>query len=285
MMSQITLHHKNLWIVPTSSGVWLLFFWFILLLASVNYQNNLGFIMVFVIAVVGVLSILMSFFNLKQRTFQLQREQWLFANQRSQLEIYSKAPKKTYRMGWSIAGEQGLCPTLEDEALKLPFTPKARGKQRLPHIELGSLFPFGWLHARLRWQIEESVLVFPEPIIGPKQQAFTESEIGGGQPEPHYPREYTPGDPLKNIQWKRAHPHKPLSVLSTSTQDSEELLSYKAYPGVPFETMLSYLTAAVLAHHQGHEAFALELPSITLGPDQGLDFTRECLHALAIEAG
>ena len=239
--------------------------------------------MVFVIAVVGVLSILMSFFNLKQRTFQLQREQWLFANQRSQLEIYSKAPKKTYRMGWSIAGEQGLCPTLEDEALKLPFTPKARGKQRLPQIELGSLFPFGWLHARLRWQIEESVLVFQSRLLAPSSR--------------HLPKAKSVGDNLSHIIHGtillailktyngNAHTHKPLSVLSTSTQDSEELLSYKAYPGVPFETMLSYLTAAVLAHHQGHEAFALELPSITLGPDQGLDFTQECLHALAIEAG
>lgn len=284
-MKELTLSQRNLWLVPTSGGVWLLFFWFLILFGSINYQNNLGFMMVFTIAVVGFLSILMSFRNLQHRQFQVTSQQWIFAQHPSKITIYSTSPRTSYRLSMSCSSNEQTrnetLPSVGNDTLYLNCRFPSRGVHPIPQIEIGSLFPFGWLYTRTRWRSDTNITVFPQPIPGPLQLWSGAEQLTGDEHDLHYPREYQPGDPLKQILWKKARPNQPLTVMTRSDGNALDVLAYESYSNVPHERRLSHLCAAILDKQHAQERFALALPHITLGPDQGNEFCHSCLTALA----
>ena len=276
----LRLSRKNLWMVPTAGGLWTFAFWFFLLAGAVNYQNNLGFLMVFLMAAVGLVSIAISFRNMSDRTLQLPAAQWLFANQPGQLQIETDGPRPAGQFSLAYDEHHQTLERIQQGAMFLPWTPTARGYQLPPKIEVGSLFPFGWLHVRHRWQADP-VLVFPEPIAGPRPKSIEGEQAHSIINAELTLQDYQAGDPLKRVQWKRVREHLPWPVLKESGAGGSDALDYRAYPGASWEQTLSYLTHAVLQRQGEGPSFTLRLPGRLLGPDAGPAFVRQCLTALA----
>ena len=277
----LTLTRRNLWLVPTAGGIWMFAFWFFLLAGAVNYQNNLGFLMVFLIAAVDLVSIGISFRNLDGQRVTVLTNQWLFANTPGELELEANGTRKTNQLAIALDGQHRVSTDKTTNRFFLPWTPGHRGLHPLPVLEVGSLFPFGWLHVRHKWKNPGQVWVFPEPIDAPTPKPVPgDGEQYGIEGEPNL-RDYQAGDPLKRVQWKRVNPHQPWPVLMPMSRGQRDELDYRAYPDASWELCLSFLTAEVLKRRQSGDLFSLRLPDQTLGPDTGEAFTRLCLEALA----
>ena len=271
---------RNLWLVPTRSGLWMLVFWVFLLAGAVNYQSNLGFIMVFLVAAIGLVSIFISFRNLTGRSFSLAPQQWLFAGQPGEIDIQVRSSGTVYQLGLSHKHAQISLAEFNQEQVSLPWTPPVRGRVNAPDMEIGSLFPMGWLHGRTRWRPDDQICVFPTPKPGPKPQIQSGAEWAEGSQGESNLRTYQPGDPLNRVHWKKTQPSQPWPVWSESAQALHDHLDWRSYPQASWEDSLSYLTDQVLNQEA---SFSLHLPGQTLGPDRGPAFVRQCLQALALQ--
>lgn len=280
----LQLNRKNLWMVPTSGGLWMFCFWLFLLLGAVNYQNNLGFMMVFLIASVGVLSILISFRNLSSRSLSVAKDQWLFAKTLGALKLNTHSPRDSHQLSLSMLGQSQTWKRASSGSIELNWTPSNRGRVTLDQIEVGSLFPFGWLSVRTRWASPGEVIVFPTPIAAPNSARL--GGVGhsvGSQPSDFDLRPYRVGDRLNAVQWKYNRPYRQWLVSAPFASGDVDTIDWRSYNEFPAELAISYMTDRVLNCESREAPYKLVLPGTQLGPDSGEGFLRECLTALALE--
>ncbi|MGB0966058.1 MAG: hypothetical protein ACPGU3_07820 [Litorivicinus sp.] len=281
----LQLTRKNLWMVPTSGGLWMFAFWFFLLAGAVNYQNNLGFLMVFLIAAMGLVSIGISFRNLQGQSLTLAPDTRLFAQTPGRVRILVQGPRNSQKLTLAL---NGVALEQMDSQVELPFLSATRGRHPLPPVEVGSLFPFGWLHVRTRWKAPGDVWIYPRPIAGPTPQPVPAARDGRSHSsaqdiqDPDL-RPYRPGDSLKRVQWKLARPERDWTVLHRQTQQDSQELDWRGYPGAPLETALSYLTQRVLDCEAADQSFLLRLPDADIPTGQGPAHAQACLQALAAQ--
>lgn len=152
-------------------------------------------------------------------------------------------------------------------ALVLP--PAPRGYLPLPDVTISSRFPLGL------WEIERRLVpdlgqwLYPAPVEEPSHavRPADESTTGGRhQPDgdPTHLRAYQPGDPLRRIVFR--HYAKTGRLVSRQTEGEAQpqepiVIDYDHYRG-PRETRLSAMTARLFALAEADEPWTLRLPGV-----------------------
>ena len=96
--AEITLNQRKLFIFPTHSGIALLALLLVLLLIAINYENNLVYALVFLLATVLVITIHITFANLHSMTISGGRNTPVFAGETGAVALKLKPPIKRRRM-------------------------------------------------------------------------------------------------------------------------------------------------------------------------------------------
>ena len=296
-----TLTQSNVYILPTRAGWMFALTLLVLLLASINYQLNLGYVLTFLLAGSGVVSMHLTHGTLRGLTLHLRPVDAAFAGDPAGLDIVMTSPG-TARFGIGLrlldapnapriwtdvpAGGQAVA--------HMSFVPPARGLREVPTLSAETRFPLGLFRAWTIWRPAARLLVYPRPESdapalpaarpiagGPTRSRNSE----GGEVEGV--RAYRRGDPMKLVAWKKAaqalETGAELVSRDTSVSARQELwLDWAACGALAAEERLCRLTAWTLASERAGTDYGLRLPGLELPPEGGEAQRRRCLEALAL---
>ena len=303
----LTLTQRNIYILPTRPGWMLGFTLLLLLVASINYQLNLGYLLTFLLAGSAVVGMHVCHGNLRGMTLHLAPPTPVHAGQAVSLEVRLANPRRKPRVGIGLGvvsqqgsrGDDGLAwvdvPAEGSEVLHVAWAPERRGRHATPALTAVTLFPLGTFRVWTVWRTAAKVTVYPAPETHPPALPPGEPQPGHATAGRHNSsgefdgvRAYRRGDPQKTVVWKKAAQafaagRDDLVSRDTLAMQRQQLwLDHATCGATDLESRLSRLTAWVLmADEQGLD-YGLRLPGREFPPDHGAAHKTQCLEALAL---
>ena len=302
-----TLTHRNLYILPTRPGWLFAVTLLVLLVASINYQLNLGYLLTFLLAGCGAVSIHMTHNDLRGLSLHLRPPASVHAGEALWIEVVLDNPDARPRYGIGLytglpaGGSQRHVWTDvaagSSSTVRLGVTATRRGWVDLPRVTVLTRFPFGLFESWSLWYPAARVLVYPQPESPaaplppstltpsphPHRATVAQGELDGV-------RDYQRGDALRQIAWKKSSRTLETSgSLVSRDRDARQRpqwwLDWQLAGGAGAESTearLSRLTAWVLLADRSGAAYGLRLPHVELQPDSGDAHRQRCLEALAL---
>jgi uncharacterized protein (DUF58 family) len=295
------LGQRNIYILPTPAGMLFAALLLALLVGSINYQLNLGYLLTFMLAGVGVMSMHVTHRNLRGLRLALQPPEPAFAQGLARLKIVLTAPKAhryavvlwcdSPRNAVTVDIEPGGS-TIAELAMPVPH----RGLVPVARLTIETHFPLGLWRAWSHWRPsgeDAQVLVYPKPeapepplpaaapLADPGDAAHRQAATG----EFDGVRPYRSGDALKRVVWKKyAKADELISRDDLASTRSRLALDFAQCTG-DTEARLSRLAAWVLRCERQEQPFELRLPGATLACSQGRAHARQALRRLALHPG
>jgi len=295
----MTLTQRNVYILPTRAGFMLGATLLVLLVGSINYQLNLGYLLTFLLAGCAVVAMHVGHATLRGLTLALMPPAPQFAGASAPLTVILGSARKEVRYGIGLAvldatpGERwswtdvpagGTC------TVQVAFRAHSRGLHRVPPLTAETRFPLGTFRVWTVWRPAAQVLVYPAPELQPPPLPPGEPRAGAGvvpraqtSGEFEGVRAYRRGDPLKLVVWKKAA--KSDELVSRDTMQAQRLelwLDFTQCGVADREARLSRLAAWVLQADRLGQDYGLRLPGQQVAPGSGEAHKRRCLEALAL---
>jgi uncharacterized protein (DUF58 family) len=288
------LHNRRVYILPTKQGLMFALLLFAMLLGSINYNNNLGYILTFLLAGLTVVTIFMTYRNMlflrigpaifgpvfagKHTTIPVQIDNQHYA---TRFAIEYHLPK-TKPVICDIAANA-------DSTLQLPVTFAQRGVQALPRFVLATTFPLGFFRAWSHVELQQSVLVYPQPgndKVLPQLSAGKkegEKHHGAGDDDFEGLRNYQVGDSFYRVHWKSAARHHVLQTkLYIGSANSELWIDWEDSRFTDIEQRISQLTQWVMLAANVGIPYGFRIPGVEYALSTGLLHRNNCLKALAL---
>lgn len=289
------LTQRNIYILPTGAGWMLALTLVVLLVASINFQLNLGYLLTFLLAGSAVAGMHVCHGTLRGLTLHLKPPTPHFAGDSAALEVHLASERPTARMAIALA-VQGSghwawtdVPAQGSAVVQVAFAPTRRGLHDVPVLTAETRFPLGTFRVWTVWRPAAQVLVYPAPE--PHAPVLPAGEaVGGDAPSAHSAgsgefdgvRAYQRGDPTRLIVWKKFAKSEELVSRDTQQLQRQALwLDHARAGALDAEARLSRLTAWVLAADAQHLDYGLRLPGVEIPPAGGAAQRLRCLEALA----
>jgi len=289
----VLLDRRRVFILPTAQGVIFALVLLLMMIGSINYNLNLGYILVFLLGSMALVSILHTFRNLAQLSVSAGSAEPVFAGQDAHFHLSLANPGSLARHAVALRTERFTPVHFDIPAATLahPIFSVAttrRGILKPGPFVLFTEFPLGLFHAWCKLQLHMSCLVYPRPdpegtpLPGTAGGKPGELSQGTGSDDFAGLRPYQPGDSPRHIAWKSAARGEALLTKQFSGQAPSELwLEWDSLPGLDDEARLSRLCRWVLDAAAADLNYGLRLPGNTLSPDTGAQHRERCLEALA----
>jgi uncharacterized protein (DUF58 family) len=291
------LTQRNIYILPTRAGLAFAAVLVVMLLASINYQLSLGYVLTFLLAGAGFVSMHMTHNTLRGMTLHLRPPPSGFAGEAMPLEIVLASPKRTqHGVGLAFERESARGPAVYVDVpaggqavAHLAFVPPQRGRHTLPTLHVETRYPLGLFRAWTVWKPLAQALAWPRPET-PLAPWPTAPAAAGDAAQPQRSdsgefdgvRTYRRGDALKRIVWKKAAKGGDLvSRDHVSALQRELWFDWQQAQGAGTEPRLSRLAAWVVAADDAGLAHGLRLPGVEIAPGSGMAHRRASLDALA----
>jgi len=288
------LSPQRIYILPTRAGVIFALIVFTMLLGSMNYNNNMGFALTFLLASIGVISIHHCHRNLAELYLHYLGGQPVFAGDtmvfRFVLENRSIVSRWQIRLAWNE--DATICnelPAESRERIAVRVRTQQRGLVYLPRIQLSTRFPLGLLRAWAWVNMDFHELAYPAPAGRTGRDRFghsgqtTSGYDRGGDDDFSGLRDYRLGDPPKHIAWK-ALARTGETLVTEYRSGSQDLvwIDWQDFPNRDTETRLAALTRKVLDTDEAGHRYGLRIPGQEIAPTTGPAHRHECLQALAL---
>ena len=292
----LVLTQRNVYILPTRAGFMLGATLLVLLVASINYQLNLGYLLTFLLAGSTVVGMHVAHGTLRGLTLSLAPPAPHFRGASANLRITLSSQRKTTRYGIGLSvlgsGHWVWCdvPAQGSSPVEIAFPAARRGLHPVPTLTLETRFPLGTFRVWTLWRPAAQVLVYPAPEASPPPLPTGEPRSAGtgiarlaSSGEFDGVRPYRRGDPLKLIVWKKAA--RTDTLVSRDSEQAQHLalwLDLAQTGGADLEHRLSRLCAWVLEAEDLALDYGLRLPGVAIAPSHGDVHQRRCLEALAL---
>lgn len=294
---------KKIYILPTRYGLLFLIILVAMLAGSANYNNNLGFLLTFLLGSMAFISVLHTFRNISGIQIVSVRTKPVFANQKAvfefivrmgatpQLAISFRFPGGETTRG-DILPDKGN--SVRDNLVSVRVMAEQRGIFRPGPLHISTEYPLGLFRSWYRLYLDLECTVYPRPFSGffdpvnADSSAYdndTENEAGPGVDDFKGLKAYQPGDPLQHISWKAFSRGQGLLTKEFVTHSgSSVVLDWYALKDSDTERKLSKLCDMVLKANRLNLEYELRLPGKTIGPDKGEAHKHNCLKSMAIFA-
>lgn len=291
---KITLNQKQIFIFPSKPGRWFILLLFIMLLAAINYQNNMSFALVFLLGSMFIVAILHTFANLSGLTIVAGKSNPVFAGEMAEFELMlSRHGRKDYfdiGVSWPASEHRSVTLTTSDhQQINLHLPARKRGYFRPDRLLIESFYPVGLLRCWTWLALDMTVLVYPQPLactlygdVGTDSLEEGEAMPVAGSDDFYEFRQYQPGDSPKHIFWK--HYAKGQELLTKRFASYRERRLWLDWEGVSggVEERLSKLCFWVLELDKSHDEYGLRLPGIEIAPGHGEQHRANVLKNLAL---
>lgn len=297
----VLLTQRNVYILPTRAGLMLALTLGVLLIASINYQLNLGYLFTFLLAGCAAAGVWVGHGTLRGLGLKLLPPQPVFAGQPAFLDVRLSsaraAPRHAIGLAVMGAGREDArwawadVPARGEAALQTSFCPARRGLHAAPLVVVQTLFPLGAFRIWTVWKPAAQVLAWPAPEVNAPPLPVGEARAGAGQAasrerapgEFDGVRPWQRGDTLRQVVWKKFAKSGELVSRDAQHLQRQQLWLDFARTGAPdAESRLSRLAAWVLAADARQLEYGLRLPGLEIEPDSGAAHKLRCLRALAL---
>ena len=291
-----TLSRKRVYILPNRYGWMFILVLFALLVGSVNYKNNLGFILTFLLSGMFIVSLLYTYRNLSGIQICSVTAEPVFAGERAvfKLHIRTDALSRAVVVFALLSGEETNKDLAADSDnwIDVSDVTVQRGIFKPGGLRISTQYPLGLFRAWSKLHLDMECLVFPKPLHGPFEPLYDspsnleEGRQGGvGVEDFQGLRSYKPGDPIQHISWKAYSRGQGLFTKEFVGQTgTSTILDWKALKDQNAERKLSRLCDMVIKAGRLNIAYGLKLPGKTIDPDRGEAHRKKCLKALALYA-
>ncbi len=300
----VVLDRRRVFILPTLQGLAFALACAVMLLGSVNYDNSLGYMLVFLLGSLGLVSMLHTWRNLAGLRVRAGKAPGVFAGEAAHFQVCLQNPDRSPRHVVELeylsdpAGRRRsrrskvtlMVPAQGVQCADLIRAAPRRGRLRLGPAAVATRFPLGMFRAWSAVDLGMSCLVYPRPA-GTRTlpaPAPNEEHSGSGRGSGHEDfsgfRDFAHGDSPRRVHWKAAARDQGLVVkLFAGGAQGELVLRWdEAGPQTDVEGRLSQLCLWVLeAEHLG-QRYGLELPQARIPPEHGEAHRQRCLRALAL---
>lgn len=291
---EVLLHRGRIYIVPTRQGYGFAGVVLLIVLGAMNYGTSLGFFAAFLLAGIGLMSILHCFRNLHGLRISIAPREPVFAGQRAHFGVRLNNPgaRSHYMVDVTIAGTQAaldVVPGVSNRSVELPVEATRRGRLEPGPVRVSTRFPLGLVVAWTWLKPVVSCIVYPAPLGGGKPLPYTALSDGTGHSlstdnEDFFGfRDYRPGDPLRHIAWRTLARGAPLQTKEFAGESGGDLvLRWNDAPQADSEGKLSQLCAWVLQAHALGVRYAVEIPGTQSRAGRGERHRHRCLELLAL---
>ncbi len=281
---------RRIYVLPSKAGLFFALIWFLMMLAGLNFNNNMSLMLVFLLFGLAQVALHKTFFNLRQlRLEQINAEPVMLGEDITlHLQLAADAVK------WQIRSENQFSTDVCDidqqlSELKLLMPSLQRGMQAVDRIKLLTRYPLGLFTVWVYCLPQAAVLVYPKPESpcpdfpthggseGEQSVRIKGEELSGI-------RTYRQGDPIRDIAWKKTAQSSNQTWVKefNQTQGKHLLFDYTQLSMNGVEAKLSRMTAWVLAAEQQQIEYQIILPGFDSGMATGERHKHHCLKALAL---
>jgi uncharacterized protein (DUF58 family) len=293
--TSVQLDSRRIYILPTRAGLILGVIVFAMLLGAMNYNNNMGIALTFLVAAIAVVSIHHCHRNLLGLQLRFRGVRPAFVGEPLGFCFALANPAATGRwqimLGWD--GHRPSCHDLEALALmtlNLPLPAEQRGLRRAPRLQISTCYPLGLFRSWSWVDMDIEGLVYPRPApptrlrLDAHPGRMTTSGQGGGEDDFSGLREYRAGDSPRRIAWKALARTGDTLVTEYRDGSADRIwIDWNALrPDVGFESKISALTRQVLDAHRAGFGYGLRVPGGRIPPGAGESQRHECLKCLAL---
>lgn len=312
--TSVTLDQRRIFIFPSKTGFFFGLVLLVMLLAAINYQNNMSYALTFLLANLFIIAILHSYANLSGLTITALGVEEAFPRQRTAFRLRLRCDNKrghhALQIGWPTPAEArsrrrfmvGLFSSPEmdvevrldlpgEQQLDIPLhlAVGERGWFRPGRLRIESVYPLGLLRCWTWVDLDFCALVYPAPREQPEQfRAAGDRDDGTvlgapGDEEFFGLRDYRDGDSPRRIFWKGLARGQDLQSKEFAvTLSDQRWLDWDDYVGLGTEARLSALTYWVLEYHELEQEYGLRIPGVELAPARGDRQRERSLKALAL---
>lgn len=293
---QHILDRRNLFIVPSASGLALLLVMALVWLLGTNYDNNLVLALAFFMASVLIVSILQTHSSLSGLSISLVKTQPCFMRDETvvqlRLERRGEADYPDIRINWldhhpaQYALEQSD-PLIIDTLL----TGFCRGRMALPMLKVESRFPLGLVRCWTWLRFDGDVLVYPSPVNAGSLPASTSTSDTGqeqlvmqtGAEDFSGFHDHRQGESLRHVSWKHYARGKGMLVKEYQAYSDRSLwIDWEFLPGLDREARLQRLCYWVLQFANSQQPYGLRLPGLEIKPSADASQRQRLLESLAL---
>lgn len=286
----VAITARRIYILPTRHGVLFALFLLAMLAGSINYALSLGFLLVFLLAGVGLAAMLHTWRNLRDVVITPLGATPAFAGGEVLFHFSLAAPSVRPALCLALPGQpevrldvRGATPV----SLAVPAT--RRGRLTLARLTLSTVYPLGLFRAWAFLRPALESVVYPRPLGRAEPppapgtgEGRARRPLGEGRDDFAGLRPFVPGDSPQQVAWKTLARGGPLaSKRFQGEAAASRQLHWDDAPG-DTETRLSWLARAVLDAEEAGVAYGLSLPDTHIPPGQGAAHRQACLAALAL---
>jgi len=291
------LTNRRVYILPTGVGLVYALTLFAMLLGSMNYNNNLSFLLTFLLAATGFVAMHQCQRNLVGLEISFAGVEPVHAGRPAEFRIAIRNPSRSCRYNLQIytgnvTSEIADLAPGESRVLALELPTGRRGYLELPRFGIRTLFPFelfrawSWLHMDLE------ALVWPAPAAEAPPPPAAETATGHRQHDARGEedfaglRRYSPGDSPRHMAWKAyARSGEILSKQFAGADTSSQWFDFGQVPAADVEERLSILTRWVVDAEREQRDYGVRLPGAAFPPAHDEAQRQQVLKALALHDG
>lgn len=291
----IALNPKKTYILPTRFGYLFILLLLIMLIGSVNYNNNLGFLLTFLLSSMCIVSLYYTNSNIKGIRFVSVRAEPVFAGDPAMFEL---AVQVTGSDRFSVYFHFSDQPDLFSETLNATENNRIRrskatvrrGIFKPGDITVSTVYPFGIFRAWSTISLNLKCHVYPKPIFssigfqaGYSEQNGNVTPSRSGAEDFQGLSEYQPGDSLQHVSWKKLSAGQGLLTKKfDGSIGNSIMIDWFSLPTQNIETKLSILCGMILKAHRMNLEYGLRLPGTTINPGSGNQHRHRCLQHLSL---
>jgi uncharacterized protein (DUF58 family) len=289
----IRISTRRVYILPTRAGMAFAILLFVMLLAGLNYANNVALLLTFLLAGFALIAMHLTHRNLVGVVARHASGVNAFAGEHALLPVTLESAGKVRRFAidCEAQGSTRVSVTIPEAGsvrADLAVELQRRGRLTIRRIKLSTAFPFGLFRAWSYLHIDVSLLAWPVPRG--RLEAPAEATSGGDSPVVHRAgdeewaglREFRTGDSPRQVAWAAFARGRGLLVKTyQSPATHHRIFDLASVPG-PLEARLEQLAAWVVAAHARGERYGLKIGTTEFAPDAGNEHRRRCLDALAL---
>lgn len=288
----VCLTQRRVFILPTRRGMVFVALIGLVVLIAFVYNNNLAYMLGFLLASIFFVAILHSFKSLAGVVVRPAQQSPVFAGDKAVFSFVLQNPGDQPRVAIEMRLQEMSLVSLqggETRTVSLPMDSKKRGWMDCSTLTLSSCYPLGFFRAWSPLRFDSRVLVYPAPAKA--DLPFPETAAGEGWQgqskrggdEFHGLKAYQSGDPIRQIHWKAYAKGRGLHSKQYEGASSEAFwLDYDVTPGADIEGRLSQLCRWVIDAERAGFRYGLALPGVKLEPDSGNAHYHACLRELAL---
>lgn len=290
----IHLSYKRIYILPTKQGLGFVMLIALLLLIAFIYNNNLVYLLSFLLASLFFITILHTVKSLEGLIIRKGHCPNIFAGEFAENILIIENQSNTSRYSIQLGLDKENMQTVDIKAqqnmhISLPQRVNKRGWYIASNPTIAACYPFGLFRAWNRLNIELKTLVYPQPVMQdcplPENNSSNNAQGNAqkGQDDFYGLQSYQTGDGIRHIHWRSFAKGQGLFTKQYSgAQSSEIWLDYEQTTGTGQEERLSQMCRWILEANKVEVAYGFRLAGLIIEPSRGEAHSTKCLEALAL---